>query len=897
MCNNQIKTILINCPAQHLLKIVMQGLMVAGLAWALSGCGDSPQADKSTGTGGGSDLYAGAGPNTPDVDAFKTAFWEPLRAANRCGSCHDDNQVPMFVNTGNVNDAYDAAINYVNVTDPANSVFVTKVGAGHNCWLGGTNESNRACADIITRYINNWLGAESGAGRSIILTAPVNPPDPGTSKNFPALATDGNPSFQTTVYPLLRDNCSGCHAPNAASPQAPFFADANDMAAAYEAAKAKMDLMTPENSRFVLRLRNEFHNCWTSGSGGCDADADEMRDAIIAFAGGITAVDINQALLTSKAMRLQDAIIASGGSRYETNMIALWEFKEGTGQVARDTSAPPDGGNPVDLQLNGAQWVSGYGLEFSGAGIAIGADTSKLYNYIIQTGAYSVEAWVVPANVTQDDRSIVTYSDGSDLNNRNFTMGQSMYNYDFINQSTTTSGSDNDKLSTADADEDLQATLQHVVMSFDPINGRQIFVNGASTGDADPDKGGNIAGWDSGYPLVVGGEQFGSQWSGKVRMLAIYNSALTAEQVRQNYSVGVGQKYLLLFSLAGMDANVPDTSYIMFEVEQYDNYSYLFSSPKFINLDSNWTPSTAISIRGMRLGVNGREAVSGQAFANMNEVINSTQYTAEGQLLSGLGTLVAVESVNDEFFLTFEHIGTTDTAYDYTEADPATPQAPADAEMVSHIGVRTFDEINATMSAVTGVPVTNAQVKAKFDLYRRQLPAVENVEAYLSSHQMAVAQLAMKYCDVLVETTPAYFSPFNFSQVPSVAFANTTGRNNVLNPLLASIMNTHLDAIPGDSANSLGSQPSETAVRDMLASDTRQVLGDGYTQSVHEFDSLMDCMTRCERGLNECQSYVVGSNDTASCANEVPNDKPERTKQVVKATCAAVLGSAVMMIQ
>ena len=40
--------------------------------------------------------------------------------------------------------------------------------------------------------------------------------------------------------------------------------------------------------------------------------------------------------------------------------------------------------------------------------------------------------------------------------------------------------------STSADDEDLQATLQHVVATYDPVNGRRIYVNGVFTDDADP---------------------------------------------------------------------------------------------------------------------------------------------------------------------------------------------------------------------------------------------------------------------------------------------------------------------------------------------------------------------------------------------------------------------------
>ena len=73
----------------------------------------------------------------------------------------------------------------------------------------------------------------------------------------------------------------------------------------------------------------------------------------------------------------------------------------------------------------------------------------------------------------------------------------------------------------------------------------------------------------------------------------------------------------------------------------------------------------------------------------------------------------------------------------------------------SDIGVRTFDEINATMAAVTGVSPNTAAVKSTFINIRQSLPAVDSIEAFLSSHQTAIAQLAIQYCDALVESRRA----------------------------------------------------------------------------------------------------------------------------------------------
>src|SRR5690606_37193085 len=95
--------------------------------------------------------------------------------------------------------------------------------------------------------------------------------------------------FQTHVYPELLDHCSTCHTAGSATAQSPFFAEgpASDPAAvqsAYDASKARINLDDPAASRFVVRLREESHNCWTAD---CIADALVMENAIRAFADGV----------------------------------------------------------------------------------------------------------------------------------------------------------------------------------------------------------------------------------------------------------------------------------------------------------------------------------------------------------------------------------------------------------------------------------------------------------------------------------------------------------------------------------------------------------------------------------------------------------------------------------
>ena len=826
-------------PARCLLALLVATLLLA--------CGGEDTQRNPVTTNSAVQLnYTGPASATADVQAFRLNVWENLNDQNRCGACHGTGgQSPNFVRMDDINLAYSAANTIVDLSRPADSRMVTKVAGGHNCWL----DSDSACGDVITAYIAAWAGGASGAGNIIELKAPAVLRDPGSSKNFP----DNSGLFASTVHPLLTANCATCHVDSAMDAQSPFFADSNPDTA-YEAAKAKIDLDNPSNSRFVLRLREESHNCWdpnNSGDNDCAASADVMQAAIMAFADQLSPTSVDSSLVTSKALSLLEGIVASGGSRFEDNLIALYQFKTGEGTTAFDTS----GVNPgMHLQFSGnVEWVGGWGIDIiSGRAQATTATSKKLYDLITATGEYSLEAWVVPANVSQEGPArIISYAGSED--ERNFTLGQILYSYDAQQRS---GGS----LTTADADEDLQATLQHVVVSYDPVNGRRIYVNGEFTGDIDPAPAGNLADWVNNFAFVLGNEVSGDlPWQGKFRLVAIHNRALTDEQVARNFSVGVGEKFFLLFSVAE-HTGVPD-GYIVFEVSQFDSYSYLFNEPFFISLDATASPDN-IPVAGMRIGVNGKEASVGQAYKNLNTLISSSAYQpGTGQQLSSLGTVIPLEKGPeiDEFFLTFELLGTQTNVV--LEPIPVAPSSPPDLPAASDIGVRTFDEINATMSTVTRVPSNQLNVYGVFTTIRQQLPGVENIEGFLSAHQMAVSQLAIEYCSALVDNNgqmlrDVYFSDsvgmqsFDFAVTASSAFDTQAKRDLVMSPLLDNIIGT-----------GLSTQPNLVNVRS-------------------ELDNLM---------------LILGS--TTDCTPQPSCNTTLRTEQIVKATCAAALGSAAMLIQ
>jgi hypothetical protein len=160
------------------------------------------------------------------------------------------------------------------------------------------------------------------------------------------------------------------------------------------------------------------------------------------------------------------------------------------------------------------------------------------------------------------------------------------------------------------------------------------------------------------------------------------------------------------------------------------------------------------------------------------------------------------------------------------------------------------------MSVMTGVPITTTKVKNTFDKVKQQLPSIENIGGFLSAQQMAMTQLAIQYCDALVEDIDLrnpFFEQvinnetviFNFNESANTAF-DVEGRDLIINPLISKLI-----------GSSLTSQPADSDV-------------------ITELNNLMDTLTACANTTN-CDA--------------------QRTTTTVKATCAAVLGSATTLVQ
>lgn len=936
------------------------GLALAG-ALALSACGGGASNTVDSGSGGVT-TSAALTATTQDMLNFKNDLWNNIHDSAHCGNCHDAGGQGKvdFANNSSISNAYSAAYTVVDFVNPSNSKMVTKFSnGGHICWLGTDPASQKLCASALTDWITKWANDSKGASNAttVNLKAPSSqPPTPAVilPSTKPANYDSGNGGLN--IYNLVTTNCVGCHVPYPTkndTPVAPEFAITQAMEPATSTITAAQDSYNkvigvplidasyPEKSRLYTRLKDDGHNCFSTS---CDAAAAQMLSAIqwlladSSVSTSSSGSDLLNSQIYSDAVNLNDdGIVASGGGRIETNQIALYTFIAGSGTKILDRS----GVYPAaDLYLTGTEgtdfkWLPNWGVEFnisntssSKAQVNKTSDSKKLQTMINATGEYSIEAWVVPANTTQTDKTIVGYSGGNDNNgnvNRNFAITQNADEYDAYNRSTNTQVATDGTPLLETTGSALVSTLQHVVVTYSPADGRKIYMNGVLNSTDPNPLPGNFSNWDTNFSLVLGNtSDLSHPWKGAVRMLAIHNRALTAQQVQENFDAGVGQKYYLLFNISdskdtGLGAmgckgpNGENYCFIMMQAAVFDKSSYIFSKPRFIDLnDANVPFTSSLLIKGIRIGVNGVEAANGQAYqdidicvnggcgdtnetdVNMIHVADSTTGVAgSGVPLSNVGTVIPLQygpkapssgGPKDMIFLTFEALGSknVEPLYDISFPDSPTPPSVNPPANGYGIMIHSFEEINATLAAITGVPRTLDNIN--FDNANRidcpngscgtdgsytnliqALPSSHEPGSYVAANQMAVTQLAISYCNELVNgngniSLQSYFPNFNFNA--NADFTNPATRSAIIDPLLSHLMNVEYDS-GGALTASLGSMPAETAVH-------------GY------LDTLIDNSTT---GLD------------AACVGGASNCSPAEAKNIVTATCAAAAASAPMLLK
>ena len=232
------------------------------------------------------------------------------------------------------------------------------------------------------------------------------------------------------------------------------------------------------------------------------------------------------------------------GERVTAGLIALYDFREGSGAVVHDNSNVEPALDLEILDPRRVKWISGYnGVEFTEAGSAIQSikAASKLNEIITASGQLTIEAWVTPGNLTQEGPvRIVTMSEGTLNGQVNFHLGQSSTNASFRLRTTCHS---TNKVIIPGALTNI-VSPRHMVITYYGVSPK-MYANGEARSPTDIPRGGYYKGefsnWDADYRLVIGNEtSLNRSYLGKIHLIAIYDRALSGDEVRHNFDVGLG---------------------------------------------------------------------------------------------------------------------------------------------------------------------------------------------------------------------------------------------------------------------------------------------------------------------------------------------------------------------
>jgi glycopeptide antibiotics resistance protein len=191
---------------------------------------------------------------------------------------------------------------------------------------------------------------------------------------------------------------------------------------------------------------------------------------------------------------------------------------------------------PFSFEKNNVRWMLGTnGVEFPSVGIIrLSSSGNRLHDALVSGTGVTVEVWAATMNDQQEGPArIVSYS--KDPGSRNFTLAQNRR--DLVMRLRTTETDSNGRPVLTVRGVFQPDDPQHLVVTYNFFE-QHVYVNGHLRLRA-PIPGGRFSNWDPSYSLVLGNEATGNRpWLGKLFLVAIYNRALSEQEIWKNYAAG-----------------------------------------------------------------------------------------------------------------------------------------------------------------------------------------------------------------------------------------------------------------------------------------------------------------------------------------------------------------------
>jgi regulation of enolase protein 1 (concanavalin A-like superfamily) len=232
--------------------------------------------------------------------------------------------------------------------------------------------------------------------------------------------------------------------------------------------------------------------------------------------------------------------VVNQSTRVENGLVSLYTFDDGNGDTVADSSGI---GEPLNLQIEdpaSVTWGHGSLTVSSPNRIATGTSANKLFEALTVSNAVTIEAWVTPANASQNGPArIATMSDG--LTSRNFMLGHGKPNggngAEYEARLRTTATNNNGQPSLVSPSNSASNSLQHLIYTRDTDGVARFYIDGVEA--ASGLVGGDLSNWNDGYHFALANEIGASRpWLGTYHLVAIYDRSLSPSEVHQNFSYG-----------------------------------------------------------------------------------------------------------------------------------------------------------------------------------------------------------------------------------------------------------------------------------------------------------------------------------------------------------------------
>ncbi len=224
-------------------------------------------------------------------------------------------------------------------------------------------------------------------------------------------------------------------------------------------------------------------------------------------------------------------LVTAGGGE---GVVVLFDFEGLQGDVIRDRA---EAGQALDLKIQdggavrrseGAVLIEGKTL------IATGAPARRLTEAVRRSGAFSMEAWIEPAEADQDGPArIVTIS--KNTSERLFTFGQDGDRFDVRFRTSRT-----DRNGMPSLQSPVQRPIDrpaHVVFTRGEGGTARLYLNGEPVAERRVE--GDLGPWKNPMRLSIGNELTGNRpWRGTIQRVALYARALSLAEVREQFAAG-----------------------------------------------------------------------------------------------------------------------------------------------------------------------------------------------------------------------------------------------------------------------------------------------------------------------------------------------------------------------